>query len=71
MQKDRITLAVCVNAIGTARLKLGVIHTAKRPRDFGKVWQPSDHVNYFHNTKAWMAMQAGSLSWTCMTTSAV
>ena len=67
MQKDRITLAVCVNAIGTARLKLG----AKRLGDFGKVWQPSDHVDYFHNTKAWMAMQAGSLSWTCMTTSAV
>ena len=58
MQKDRITLCVCVNATGTDRLKLVVIHTAKRPRDFGKTWQPSDVVDYFSNTKAWMTMQA-------------
>lgn len=38
MQKDRITLSVCVNATGTDKLKLLVIHTAKRPRDFGKTW---------------------------------
>ncbi|KAL0035937.1 hypothetical protein WJX77_008310 [Trebouxia sp. C0004] len=57
MQKDRITVAVCVNATGTDRMKLIVIHTAKRPRDFGKTWQASDFVDYFNNTKAWMNMQ--------------
>jgi len=58
MQKDRITISVCVNATGTDKLKLVIIHTAKRPRDFGKTWQPAEHVNYFANTKAWMTMQA-------------
>lgn len=57
MQKDRIIVAVCVNATGTDRMKLIVIHTAKRPRDFGKTWQASDFVDYFNNTKAWMNMQ--------------
>ena len=58
MQKDRITLSVCVNAIGTDRLKLGGNQRGKRPRDFGKTWQPCDFVDYFSNTKAWMTMQA-------------
>ena len=58
MHKDRITISVCVNATGNDRLKLVVIHTAKRPRDFGRVWQPSEFVDYFSNTKAWMTMQA-------------
>lgn len=61
MQKDRIIVAVCVNATGTDRMKLIVIHTAKRPRDFGKTWQASDFVDYFNNTKAWMNMQAGAM----------
>ena len=60
MQKDRITLALCVNASGTDRLKLIVIHTAKRPRDFGSTWQPSELVDYFNNKKAWMNMQANT-----------
>ena len=47
IQKDRITVAVCVNATGTDRMKLIVIHIAKRPRDFGKTWQASDFVDYF------------------------
>lgn len=58
MQKDRITIAVCVNATGSDRLKLLVIYTAKRPRDFGKTWQASDFVDYFDNKKAWMNMKA-------------
>ena len=56
MQKDRITLGVCTNATGTDRLKLVVIHTAAKPRDFGNLWKPSDHVDYFHNRKAWMTI---------------
>ena len=44
MQKDRITLSMCVNATGTDKLKL-VIHTAKRPRDFGRTWQPTEFVH--------------------------
>lgn len=60
MQKDCIMVSVCVNATGTDRLKLVMIHTAKRPRDFGRVWQPLEHVDYFANTKAWMTMQASS-----------
>lgn len=49
---------MCVNATGTDKLKLVVIHTAKRPRDFGRTWQPTEFVDYFANTKAWMTMQA-------------
>lgn len=56
MQKDRITLGVCTNVTGTDRLKLVVIHTAAKPRDFGNLWKPSDHVDYFHNRKAWMTI---------------
>lgn len=44
----------CTNATGTDRLKLVVIHTAAKPRDFGNLWKPSDHVDYFNNKKAWM-----------------
>ena len=52
MQKDCITLGVCTNATGTDRLKLVVTHTAAKPRDFGNLWKPSDHVDYFNNRRA-------------------
>lgn len=58
LQKDRITVAVYVNATGTDRMKLIVIHSAKRPQHFGKTWQPSEFVDYFDNKKAWMNMKA-------------
>ena len=52
--------SVCAQAYatGTDKLKLIVIHTAKRPRDFGNTWQPNEHVDYFQSGKAWMNMKA-------------
>ena len=65
MQKDRITLSVCVNVPGSDKLKLIVIHTAERPRDFRKTWQPDEFVDYFANQKAWVTMHAGPTASSC------
>ncbi|KAL3698729.1 hypothetical protein R1sor_012805 [Riccia sorocarpa] len=63
--KDRITLGVCVNADGSERWMPVVITTAKRPRSFGKTWQPSSICFYYHNPKAWMNSMA--MLWACQT----
>ncbi|KAK9841678.1 hypothetical protein WJX74_009921 [Apatococcus lobatus] len=54
MQKERITLGFAVNATGSDKIKPVVIGTAKRPRAFGKTWQPSKLVDYFFNSTACM-----------------
>ncbi len=52
--KARITIGNCCNATGTDLLKLCVIGTAKRPRAFGRTWQPTSYVHYYFNKSAWM-----------------
>jgi hypothetical protein len=43
------------NASGTQKMNMLVIGTAKRPRCFGKSWQPADHnIFYEYNKTAWM-----------------
>ena len=53
--KDRITVMLACNASGTQKMNMLVIGTAKRPRCFGKSWQPTDHnIFYEYNKTAWM-----------------
>lgn len=54
MQKERITLGLCVNATGTDKMKPLIINKALRPRAFGKTWHVSDFVDWFANSSAWM-----------------
>jgi hypothetical protein len=55
--KERLTVALCTNATGNSKLKPLVIGKFKRPRCFGKVWDPNDVVHYYNNLKAWMTME--------------
>ena len=57
LSKERLTVALCTNASGNYKLKPLVIGRFKRPRCFGKVWDPNDVVHYYYNTKAWMTME--------------
>uniref|UniRef100_H3ASV9 HTH CENPB-type domain-containing protein n=1 Tax=Latimeria chalumnae TaxID=7897 RepID=H3ASV9_LATCH len=52
--KDCITVALFCNASGTDLRKPIVIARAKRPRCFGKTFQPTLYTEYFSNAKAWM-----------------
>ena len=52
--KDRITVGLAVNSTGGERLKPIVIHKSKRPRCFGKTFNPGSVVSYYSNKKAWM-----------------
>ena len=56
LSKERVTIGICCNSTGTDKLKPLVIGKAKRPRCFGKVFQPSQLVYYTFNKKAWMTM---------------
>ena len=55
--KERLTVALCNNATGIRKLYPLVIGKFKRPRCFGKVWDPNDVVHYYNNLKAWMTME--------------
>uniref|UniRef100_H3BBU1 HTH CENPB-type domain-containing protein n=1 Tax=Latimeria chalumnae TaxID=7897 RepID=H3BBU1_LATCH len=54
--KERITVALFCNASGTDLRKPIVIARAKRPRCFGKTFQPTLYTEYFSNAKAWMTL---------------
>ena len=51
---ERISIGVCCNASGNDKLKLLLISKVKRPRCFGKVFDPNNIVHYYNNEKAWM-----------------
>jgi hypothetical protein len=52
--KERMSIGVCCNASGNDKLKLLLISKVKRPRCFGKVFDPNNIVHYYNNEKAWM-----------------
>ena len=52
--KDCVTVCLAVNVTGSERLKPLVIHKYKRPRCFGKSFNPNSLVWYYNNKKAWM-----------------
>ena len=53
LQKERVTLALVVNSIGTDKLKLLVIYTSRQPRRFGR-WQPHEYIWWHSNKTTWM-----------------
>lgn len=54
--KERLSIGLCVNASGTDKCKPVVIGKYKRPRCFGKIFDPNYIVHYYNNEKAWMTM---------------
>ncbi|XP_046571298.1 tigger transposable element-derived protein 6-like [Haliotis rubra] len=52
--KDRLTVMLTVNAIGTEKLKPLVIHKFNRPRCFGRTFDPTSVCHWYINKRAWM-----------------
>lgn len=52
--KERITVALICNASGSDKRKPVVIAKSRRPRCFGKTFDPTMYCDYYHNKKAWM-----------------
>lgn len=52
--KEQITVALTTNSTGTEHPRLPVINKPARPRCFGKIFKPTDHVDYCSNSTAWM-----------------
>ena len=55
--KDRVTVGVCNNADGSDKYRLCIIGKFKRPRAFGKNFNPNSIVDYYYNHKGWMTIQ--------------
>ena len=45
-----------MNADGSEKLKPIIINKSKRPRSFGKMFNPNSICSYYYNPKAWMNM---------------
>jgi hypothetical protein len=55
LAKDRITVGITWNALGTDFWKPIIIGKARRPRCFGRYWTPEKvGALYYYNDKAWM-----------------
>jgi hypothetical protein len=52
--KERLTVALCTNADGSDKRKPLVIGKSKKPRCFGRNFDPNVYVTYRSNSKAWM-----------------
>ena len=53
LQKEHITFAFVVNAIGIDKLKLLVTYKSKQPQCFGR-WQSHEYVWWHSNKTTWM-----------------
>ncbi|KAG7155896.1 Tigger transposable element-derived protein 1-like 54 [Homarus americanus] len=62
LQKKRITVLFTTNASGTCKLKLSVIHTARKPHAYKNMDMTKLNVHWLTARKAWM-FTALSLSW--------
>ncbi|KAG7170170.1 Tigger transposable element-derived protein 1-like 78 [Homarus americanus] len=62
LQKERITVLFTTNASGTCKLKLSVIHTARKPHAYKNMDMTKLNVHWLTACKAWM-FSALSLSW--------
>ncbi|KAG7167679.1 Tigger transposable element-derived protein 1-like 70 [Homarus americanus] len=62
MQKERITVLFTTNASGTSKLKLSVIHTARKPHAYKTMDMTKLNVHWLTARKAWM-FSTLSLSW--------
>ncbi|KAG7158848.1 Jerky protein-like 37 [Homarus americanus] len=62
LQKERITVLFTTNASGTCKLKLSVIHTARKPHAYKNVDMSKINVHWLTARMTWM-FSALSLSW--------
>ncbi|KAG7170882.1 Jerky protein-like 18 [Homarus americanus] len=62
MQKEHITVLFTTNASGTCKLKLSVIHTARKPHAYKNMDMTKLNVHWLTARKAWM-FSTLSLSW--------
>ncbi|KAG7171110.1 Tigger transposable element-derived protein 1-like 80 [Homarus americanus] len=62
LQKERITVLFTTNASGTCKLKLSVIHTARKPHAYKSMDMTKLNVHRLTARKAWM-FSTLSLSW--------
>ncbi|KAG7170867.1 Tigger transposable element-derived protein 1-like 82 [Homarus americanus] len=62
MQKERITVLFTTNASGTCKLKLSVIHTARKPHAYKSMDVTKLNVHWLTARKAW-TFSTLSLSW--------
>ncbi|KAG7162475.1 Tigger transposable element-derived protein 1-like 74 [Homarus americanus] len=62
LQKERITVLFTTNASGTCKLKLSVIHTARKPHAYKSMDMTKLNVHWLTAHKAWM-FSTLSLSW--------
>ncbi|KAG7163602.1 Tigger transposable element-derived protein 1-like 29 [Homarus americanus] len=62
LQKERITVLFTTNASGTCKLKLSVIHTARKPHAYKSMDMTKLNVHWLIARKAWM-FSTLSLSW--------
>ncbi|KAG7154746.1 Tigger transposable element-derived protein 1-like 97 [Homarus americanus] len=62
LQKERITVLFTTNASGTCKLKLSVIHTARKPHAYKNMDMSKLNVHWLTSRKAWM-FTGLSLSW--------
>ncbi|KAG7164183.1 Jerky protein-like 22 [Homarus americanus] len=62
LQKERITVLFTTNASGTCKLKLSVIHTARKPHAYKSMDMTKLNVHWLTARKAWM-FSTLSLSW--------
>ncbi|KAG7166503.1 Jerky protein-like 36 [Homarus americanus] len=54
LQKERITVLFTTNASGTCKLKLSVIHTARKPHAYKNMDMTKLNVHWLTSHKAWM-----------------
>jgi hypothetical protein len=54
LSKERITVGLAANATGTHKLTPVIVAHARRPRCFGKNFNPEIYCHYFYNKSAWM-----------------
>ncbi|KAG7170829.1 Tigger transposable element-derived protein 1-like 31 [Homarus americanus] len=62
LQKEHITVLFTTNASGTCKLKLSVIHTARKPHTYKSMDMTKLNVHWLTARKAWM-FSTLSLSW--------
>ncbi|KAG7173981.1 Tigger transposable element-derived protein 1-like 67 [Homarus americanus] len=62
LQKERITVLFTINASGTCKLKLSVIHTARKPHAYKSMDMTKLNVHWLTARKAWI-FSTLSLSW--------
>ncbi|CAG8473744.1 10626_t:CDS:2 [Diversispora eburnea] len=55
--KQRVTVLLCANITGTAKIRPLVIHYFKTPQPLHKIKKEDLPVNYYWNNKAWMTTE--------------